>query len=1084
MKNIFSKNLKLFLTILFINCFFVFTINNANAYEPFSFIIFGDDQENNSTSLADAKSKYPNLSFAAHTGDSYSSQMKTSLDTVFGSNFPFFMSPGNHNIDTPSDLDYDITNFYPNFSTRLAGISDFNSTLPSGSVTRTVFDMFNKSGVDKRVTIVNHLVTAGLGHPDNSESTVDLTTFLSSTYFIWNNPSMTLNDFIAVLDEIDFSDSLLTDSAFNTVAEIKNGIKMAYLNNKFVPFSFNYRGAHFIFLNTYYDDDGFASGRISPRLLAWLQADLEANTDNKPVFAFGHEPAYPWGNRHWPATLPNKDLFFQLLRDHNGMAYFSGHTHFYGRSLHEGVYDVGVGAIGSANNELGRRTYMIVSMKDGNINLETYTSEYGEGDNTFNLTDNWSINSAQRDAFWRTVTPGPGGWVTALAIDPNNSNRVLAGGDMFGIAVSNDGGLTWSNSYGTEMYEIESFLMPKSSYGETLFYQFAATIGGLYESYDGGYDWAEKTGGEWPSLSTEVVSRPVSALARASYIYAGTGSVRMQNASVQDSTMGMIYKLNMFSDTQALTEMFDFKTVTGGEANIQHIIAQSRGANPDRLFVSLRDGGVWRSDDGGTTWVDTNLPAANAYTMADDASNQDVLYVAAGGNGIYKTTDAGITWSNLSVDVDTQTIATALTNGNIIYVGSYSGPNRGVMKSTDAGATWQKVLNGYNLPTLSNTHGSTNIKYHALAIDPKNANHVIVGDDVNLYVTFDGGVNWQSSGGATTDNGQTWSSTNFNGVCGEFTAFDLQNPSHFITGGADGALWQTWDNGQTFNRPVTDVFDPSSPGEIFNDFQDGVISRQDSNTIYIVSDLHTDEYEDSGPLFKTINGGSSWIKVNDGPFESVRIKNDNDQIVLAIGSGRIQRSIDGGITFVDVSTDIDAVRLSSDPVNNAIFYSTASSGVYRSSDSGLTWTKIGDMNVWGNFGKVAVDPINPENLYATTFGGFWKYNGGIWTKIKTVDYASDITITKDGIIYGSATSFNVHDRDPITTGIWKSDDSGSNWYLFNQGLRSKRVSTIESNPITGRVIAGVDGGGFALFDYSLNTGDAVVPNAPTNLSVL
>lgn len=156
-------------------------------------------------------------------------------------------------------------------------------------------------------------------------------------------------------------------------------------------------------------------------------------------------------------------------------------------------------------------------------------------------------------------------------------------------------------------------------------------------------------------------------------------------------------------------------------------------------------------------------------------------------------------------------------------------------------------------------------------MDPNDADHVIVGTDVNLYVTFDGGLTWQPSGGTTTDNGATWTGSNFSGLCGEMIAFDPNNYDHFILGAADGGLWQTWDRGQTFNRSVTDDLGEENvdPGEVFTDFQDGAISYLDSNIIYMIGDLHEGLYSNSGPLFKTTDAGVSWVKIHDGPFNSM-----------------------------------------------------------------------------------------------------------------------------------------------------------------------------------------------------------------------
>lgn len=1037
-----------------------------------SFVITGDGCRPDA--LSDAYSRYPALTLLISTGDNNPSGNYKGWDgfnehvqNVFDKSFAWFPTLGNHNVDSPADMEYILSNLIAQLPTQILGISNFSKeVLPYNNIDIIAFDVFRRSNEDKRLEVITTLINAGLGFTDNSNSPLD------AHFFTWTNPDMSLFDFSALLNDIDFSACLLGHYSLDTEEEVKNIIKIIYMANKVSPYSFDYGDAHFIVLNIYYDYL-IKNGHICPRQMAWLENDLSQNT--RPfIFVFGHEPGYPFGNRHLGDSLDQDPVrrtqFFNLLKQYNVIAYFSGHTHVYGRTSLEGVYDVGVGTIDTANNELGRYTYVVVHLEGKRVTFETYAREYAKGESIFKLIDNWSVNVDSLGNLWRSITPGPGGWVTALAIDVNNPNRVLVGGDVLGAAVSHDGGLTWEPSYGFMMNEIEAFFFPKAPYGQNTWHGFSATIGGVYQSYNGGYNWMSKTSGDWPLLSSEIINRPVSSIAKASnssWVYAACGTMR-RHGSIDDSKYGAIYKFNLYTDTQTWQLVADLKKATSnGEANIQHIIAQRKSySDYDRLFVSLRNNGVWSSDDGGITWIDTNLPAAHAFTMASDTSDEDVLYVAAGEAGIYKTSDAGNSWMHLPVDVDTQTIVICDSSPNVLYAGSYSGPNRGVMKTIDGGVSWEKVFDGYNMPTLPYFQGSAGIKYHALAVDPSNPDHVIVGDDVNLYTSFDGGVNWHPAGGSTSDGGITWSGSNFSGVCGELIAFDPQNSNHFLLGGADGTLWQTWNKGETFNRCVTDVLGGinEDPGEVFTDFQDAAISYQDSNKIYIVADLHGDNYDNMGPLFKSIDGGDTWFKINEGLFESVRVNKNNDEIVLAIGEGVVKRSINGGLDFMNVTEDIGAKRISVDPLDPDVFYATSINGVYKSINGGLNWVNIGGPSVWGRFGKVAVDPNN-NILYATSFDGFWKYDGSQWKLAKSVEYASDITVTKGGVVYGAVTSFPTHDKDPVTTGIWRSDDMGETWYLDTEGVRVKRISTLEASPIDETVIAGSDGGGFFMYEY-------------------
>ena len=122
-------------------------------------------------------------------------------------------------------------------------------------------------------------------------------------------------------------------------------------------------------------------------------------------------------------------------------------------------------------------------------------------------------------------------------------------------------------------------------------------------------------------------------------------------------------------------------------------------------------GGVWKTEDAGTTWVPIfdQQKIASIGAIAVAPSNPDVVYVGTGeadirsqigfGDGMYKSTDAGKTWKHIGLR-DSRQIAKVLVdprNADLVYVaalGHAYGPNaeRGVFRSSDGGATWQKVL--------------------------------------------------------------------------------------------------------------------------------------------------------------------------------------------------------------------------------------------------------------------------------------------------------------------------------------------------------------------------------------------------------
>src|SRR5215467_11328948 len=133
---------------------------------------------------------------------------------------------------------------------------------------------------------------------------------------------------------------------------------------------------------------------------------------------------------------------------------------------------------------------------------------------------------------------------------------------------------------------------------------------------------------------------------------------------------------------------------------------------PSLFYMAAVNGGVWKSNDAGNTWMpifDEAGESGSVGAIAVAPSNPSVIYVGSGeglqrpdlavGDGIYKSTDGGEPWRHLGLR-DGQQIATILVdpaNAKRVFaavLGHPYGPNteRGVFRSLDGGETWQRVL--------------------------------------------------------------------------------------------------------------------------------------------------------------------------------------------------------------------------------------------------------------------------------------------------------------------------------------------------------------------------------------------------------
>ena len=168
-----------------------------------------------------------------------------------------------------------------------------------------------------------------------------------------------------------------------------------------------------------------------------------------------------------------------------------------------------------------------------------------------------------------------------------------------------------------------------------------------------------------------------------------------------------------------------------------YVISES---NPNILYTGRTR--VFKTTNGGDSWeaVSNDLDRNQILSMAVYSKNPDIVLVATAPihrhSHIYKTTDGGGSWLNITGNLPDRypmDVAIDPAHPNVFYV-VYGGYGSGhVFKSTNYGVSWMNITHTLeDVPTLS------------IAIDPVNTDYIYVGNDLGVFVSSDGGANWNT----------------------------------------------------------------------------------------------------------------------------------------------------------------------------------------------------------------------------------------------------------------------------------------------------------------------------------------------------
>lgn len=565
-----------------------------------------------------------------------------------------------------------------------------------------------------------------------------------------------------------------------------------------------------------------------------------------------------------------------------------------------------------------------------------------------------------------------------------------------------------------------------------------------------------------------------------------------------------------------------YKSVDGGKSFKNMGLKESRQIggividprNSDVVYLACEgsawgpggERGLYKTTDGGKNWEKILTISENTgiNNVVIDPSNPDILYATSeqrrrhhftkigGGpeSAVYKSADAGKTWNKImkglpSVDIGGMGIDVSPVDPNVLYLIVEAAEDKsGFFRSTDKGESWEKM----------SSHASSGQYYNEIFCDPKDVNKVYSVETYS-YVTEDGGKSWRAlnNNGRHVDDHALW--------------IDPADTRHLLIGG-DGGIYETWDNGQTWdfkeNLPVTQFYRVNTDNEL--PFYNVYGGTQDNNSMGGPSRNLNRDGVTNDEWFVTLGGDGFWIDTD---------PNDPNIVYTEYQYGNLSRydrksgeriSIkpaerQGELTY---KWNWNAPMFVSKHAPSRLYL--AANKVFRSDDRGDTWKVISEdltaqvdrnsfpvmgkfwsvdavakdvsTSQWGTIVAMTESPVRENLLYAGTDDGVISVTenaGESWTQVRSFPgvpeytYVSDLFADRfnENVVYAAFSNLK---RDDFKPYLFRSSDKGKSWSPIAGNLPANgTVHTIEQDVVNPNLLfVGTEFGVFFTLDGGQN----------------
>jgi photosystem II stability/assembly factor-like uncharacterized protein len=447
------------------------------------------------------------------------------------------------------------------------------------------------------------------------------------------------------------------------------------------------------------------------------------------------------------------------------------------------------------------------------------------------------------------------------------------------------------------------------------------------------------------------------------------------------------------------------------------------------IFASTY-GYTYASSDSGETWFEvTALQGGGIFSFYC----RDSLIIAGAVNKIFKSVDYGNTFSTIQINFPFSivNIYSITENGATLFIAtSYDG----VYKSIDGGLTWSAANSGM---------GPKDVR--ALTTSPSST--LLAG--TNYVGMF-----------RSTDMGSSWIKSIIGFPAGSTIATMLSTSSSVFAGTRGDGIYRTTDNGASWTK-LGENIDTLSYSTIR-----GLCEKDGVLYAGIVLQFN-------GTIFKSTDNGATWIRSGTGlpsnlTFVTGLVTSGNN--ILASTDEGVYYSPDDGENWYPTNTPnqhIPTIAAS----GNFAYVPVGGIGIYRSSDSGISWTLVLQSP---GVDYVEVAAIDNYAFAGSFFAGarFSANNGGTW--FVSGGFPGDASIFE---IEPVGNGMILAGTDLAPSWIYASLDNGGYYSPYSEGLADR--ASVEAFAVNDSfMFAGTDDNGVwrrllpALVDIQSQTGIA------------